>query len=837
MRMRITGRVLATTAGLWLAGVLFVQYGSCTRSSRSPTGNTNSQPPQYELVRPAIPTTVRAMRLTGNHNYIKSQKWETPQLAKIDASRPFPRRVAMLSTYPPTRCGIATYAKHLRDTILDHLSIAGLRADVDIIEMLPHALHEPSAIKTPVVFQIRQFVLADYQQAARFIHEKNYSLVVVHHEFGLFGGEFGTYLHAFTRQLPSSTWRTLIMHTVEPDASTLKKHVFRTLLGDFDDVVGLSEPMCTLVRMEADAPPCYTIEHGVPALASGNYSAIRKLKQQAKLALGLPTDGKLLLSAGLLRDGKGLETIVSAMPAVARSQPSFRLVIAGQTHPDYLKATGVKYDEKLSKLAQALEVSDHVILRHTYLSDADLERYMLAADLYVAPYSYLGQTSSGMIPLAMSAGCVVVSSPFLHAISLLGEGRGVVTPVNHPSFLSLAVIGVVGDSAAFAAKAERATAYSQRFIWPAVGRLHVQLMQRTGQWRWSGRRDEAQLKEYQRFEEASADSYFMQLGHVLFSGRTTDPTLRITPFISGVMLAPVSFVMSGSFVQFSLFPINGVNPTRHSHRIGTKLTSVTLLRRENKFVLREELNFKRLDGSSVVVGVIQTVRGFATTSAEERLAARHNEQDFEIHTEVSLLTGKTRTRLSVQRITLGFEHLSNSISVGVHERNSVKWAPQKQGGDNWHDRELLLPQEELANRDKCAGECSASQAASCMDCFECALQCTDCFECSRDAHSYVPARLQLSPSRRKSDRIAQISIGTTNSSMLKDRLIWTPDFGEDWYSPEASELVVTRNVDGNVHYVRLDYSAYAHQEPRGDVRLVNKFTLSTSATSAQAFMN
>ena len=69
--------------------------------------------------------------------------------------------------------------------------------------------------------------------------------------------------------------------------------------------------------------------------------------QLAKLALGLPTDGKLLLSAGLLRDGKGLETIVSAMPATAGLQPSLRLLVAGETHPAYLEATGVRYDTKL----------------------------------------------------------------------------------------------------------------------------------------------------------------------------------------------------------------------------------------------------------------------------------------------------------------------------------------------------------------------------------------------------------------------------------------------------------------------------------------------------------
>ena len=811
---------------------------------RQPPTQTNGSEKMIGLVRmlklaPSThPPTLRAFRLAGSRK--QQHKRKMPQLAMINASKPFPRRVAMLSTYPPTRCGIATYAMHLRSAILDQMSIAGLRADVDIIEMLrpqkPGA-HEPPAMQTPVVFQIRPLVLGDYRRAARFVEEQGYSLVLVHHEFGLFGGNFGDYLRVFIRELPPFTWRTLIMHTFEPDASTLKHHVFRSLLADIDDVVGLSEPMCTLVRMESDTPPCYVIEHGVPALVSGDYAAISKSKQLAKLALGLPTDGKLLLSAGLLRDGKGLETIVSAMPAIAGSQPSLRLLIAGKTHPAYVEATGVRYDTKLRQLAQDLDVSDRLILRHTYLSDLALEQYMVAADLYVAPYSYLGQTSSGMVPLAMSAGCVVVSSPFLHAISLLGEGRGVVTPANHPSFLSLALIDVLDDSAAFEAKAERATAYSRRFIWPAVGQLHVQLMQRSGQWRWSGRRFASEPKD--RLIDASVDasegSYLMQLGNMLFSGLTAQSTLHITPLISGLVFSPVGFTMAGCFLEFNLQPINGTDLTRerHSHRIGSRLVAVTLDEHENRLVLRDQLNLTRLDGSSVVVGVTQTVRSGLNMSAEERLAGRHDGPDFEIHTHVSLVAGERHFQLSVQRITMGFEFLSSPAAFGgVHERNSVTWVPQERGGGYGHERELLLPKEVLTKRGvdqkrgKCEQECSAFQRSWSVRCTW--SRCKGCIECSRDA----PPRLQLAPARRPIcpgtgcyDRIAQISIHTTNSSVLKDRLTWTPDREEDWYSPEDSELVVSRDVAGNVHYVRLDYNAPHAQPALGDVRLVNRFAV------------
>eukprot|EP00966_Prymnesium_polylepis_P114785 2652961-Prymnesium_polylepis.1 len=158
------------------------------------------------------------------------------------------------------------------------------------------------------------------------------------------------------------------------------------------------------------------------------------------------------------------------MPTLAKTNPNVTLVVAGSTHPSYFQATGVRYDAVLQQLAGQLRIGpEQLIIRHQYLDDATLERYMLAADLYAAPYSYPGQSSSGMIPLAMAAGCVVVASAFVHATSLLKDGCGVVTAVNHPSFISLAIADALGDRSHFRWMAERAVARSQRFTWPQVG--------------------------------------------------------------------------------------------------------------------------------------------------------------------------------------------------------------------------------------------------------------------------------------------------------------------------------------------------------------------------------
>ena len=172
----------------------------------------------FDEALPAVPLTAPPQRREGKG---ASSPATTPSV-RYSAGH---HRVVVLSTWAPTKCGIATYSKHMRDAIVEQARRTGAQLDVHVIEMLhPEDSNTTrfGGFTSPVVFQIRQDVLADYGRAARFVGKEGYTHVVIQHEFGLFGGHLGNYLSMFITLLHPTIWRQMLTHTVEPDADHLK---------------------------------------------------------------------------------------------------------------------------------------------------------------------------------------------------------------------------------------------------------------------------------------------------------------------------------------------------------------------------------------------------------------------------------------------------------------------------------------------------------------------------------------------------------------------------------------------------------------------------------------
>src|SRR5438270_13885454 len=69
-------------------------------------------------------------------------------------------------------------------------------------------------------------------------------------------------------------------------------------------------------------------------------------------------------------------------------------------------------------------MSDHIGFVNEYLTQRDIVGYLLATDVYVTPYLDPNQITSGTLAYALGAGKAIVSTPYLHAVEALDEGRG-----------------------------------------------------------------------------------------------------------------------------------------------------------------------------------------------------------------------------------------------------------------------------------------------------------------------------------------------------------------------------------------------------------------------------
>ena len=85
----------------------------------------------------------------------------------------------MLSTYPPTQCGLATFSQAL----VTHLDGSG--ADVGIVRVVD----SPQPAEPRVVHQL---VIGERGAARHAAHALNvYDVAIIQHEYGIFGGRDG----------------------------------------------------------------------------------------------------------------------------------------------------------------------------------------------------------------------------------------------------------------------------------------------------------------------------------------------------------------------------------------------------------------------------------------------------------------------------------------------------------------------------------------------------------------------------------------------------------------------------------------------------------------------
>lgn len=102
-----------------------------------------------------------------------------------------------------------------------------------------------------------------------------------------------------------------------------------------------------------------------------------KLAQgEARKALGLRDDKKIVLFFGLIRKYKGLDMLLDAFNEL-KSQPDINLVIAGEFYED---------KQPYLDLITKYQIQDQVILHSKFIANEDVKLYFSAADMVALPY-------------------------------------------------------------------------------------------------------------------------------------------------------------------------------------------------------------------------------------------------------------------------------------------------------------------------------------------------------------------------------------------------------------------------------------------------------------------
>ncbi|BDG47363.1 MULTISPECIES: glycosyltransferase family 4 protein [Parageobacillus] len=393
------------------------------------------------------------------------------------------KRIAYVSTYPPRRCGIATFTEHL----LQSVRIAGKRRDVDPVIVLYNENDDDSVYRNdPKFWPLAAEDRAAYARMAERVNRSDVSVVVLQHEFGIFGGEAGEYILDFVRALKKPLVTTF--HTIFADPQPPYRRIQQQIADESDAIVVMNRqaiPYLTRAFNLSESKIFY-IPHGAPVPR-------REERNRLRRRLGF-AGRKVMFTFGLLNRGKGIESVLAALPGVIREVPETLYVIAGQTHPEVKKREGEAYREELMEMVRRLGLENNVQMINRYFSEEELVDYLTACDLYVTPYPGMQQITSGTLAYAVGVGRPVLTTPYEHARDLLRGCEELLLPYGDTEAWERQLRRLLADEAALRQWEERIWKIGEATHWPRVGAQYVQLFAQICGERGGEETADAQLK-------------------------------------------------------------------------------------------------------------------------------------------------------------------------------------------------------------------------------------------------------------------------------------------------------------------------------------------------------
>ncbi len=246
-------------------------------------------------------------------------------------------KIAIVSTYPPIKCGIATYTSYLTK------ELKSLKNEIHIVSQFG-----AKGRRVYGVFKADDPDLAE--KISKTIAKLSPKVVHIQHEYGLYGEHKKVNIISLLHKLKSFHIPLVItLHTVYEEFNKEEKLIIKELTKLADAIIVHHHYQKEAIRSAiGNADQIYVIPHGV---------RIIEPIPRAKKRLGLEGK-KVVLLSGYFRASKGFEKMVNLFPRIAEELSEAVLVIAGGTRlPEYSA-----YTDELLHLINESPVRDKIRL-------------------------------------------------------------------------------------------------------------------------------------------------------------------------------------------------------------------------------------------------------------------------------------------------------------------------------------------------------------------------------------------------------------------------------------------------------------------------------------------
>lgn len=358
---------------------------------------------------------------------------------------------AYIATYPPTECGIATFTRDVVTSVAKYTPFS----KPYVIAVKREQEIEP--YDRVVRFQVFKEHRQSYLDAAKFINTSPIDVLSIQHEYGIYGGPDGEYILDLLEALEKPAVATL--HTVLQNPSPNQKRIIQRM-GELCDALIVMIKTGRKILLDVyglDPKKVTVIPHGVPNVHRVSANAVKR-------SLGF-SDINIISTFGLISRGKGIEYAIQAMPEVKKKFPNTVYLVLGETHPGVRNQEGESYRNMLMDQVQQLGLDDAVRFNNRFLTLNQLVRYLCATDIYVTPYLSKDQITSGTLAYALGCGKAIISTPYLYAEEVLGQGRGMLVDFRSPAEIAEKICQVLEDRKIKESLEDSAYQYGRRAAW------------------------------------------------------------------------------------------------------------------------------------------------------------------------------------------------------------------------------------------------------------------------------------------------------------------------------------------------------------------------------------
>lgn len=364
------------------------------------------------------------------------------------------RRIGLLSTAPPTRCGIATFHAALEAELV--------RAGDDVTTV---TVDDGTTTRKRSSRSATVLVAGDagsIRDAARVLSRCD--VVIAHHGTRLYGGADASELLDVLRAIEVPT--IVVVHDV-PLAPTSGERWVIEAVGELASrivVTSIGAASRLTERFSVDPRKVSIVPHG--AWPSAGDAA----------ALGL--DGSTrpqLLTWGLLGPDKGIEHVIKALTLLQDLRPRIRYTVAGATRPDVHAVEGDHYRQSLVREAFASDVAGAVRFDDTFRDGDELANLIAGSHVVVLPYDSTEHVVSGVLAEALGAGRPVIATAFPYAVEMLSDGAGIVVAPGDPAALAGAIRAAFTEPGRLAAMTSAARTQGAALAWSVVASSYRRL--------------------------------------------------------------------------------------------------------------------------------------------------------------------------------------------------------------------------------------------------------------------------------------------------------------------------------------------------------------------------